>query len=161
MSEPLDPVEKDYETYKSLLAMWSNENPIKTNKLQVLLAVNAILVSAIQISGGICRDRWYVYLAGAVFCAIWTFSIGRTSLFQDIWQIKIKDLRDRYPNDPRFSVLNTGAEKTRVSPMLRAFGCVSSKWYLLFSPLIFAIIWLLVLAYAFGWFGSVPPGPIP
>jgi hypothetical protein len=30
--------------------------------------------------------------------------------------------------------------------MIRTFGALSSKWYLLFSPLVFALAWLLILA---------------
>src|SRR5262249_4658609 len=131
----------DYETYKSLLDLWAKENPIKTTKLQVLLAVNALLVSAVNIAGG----RWYVYLAGAVFSFIWMFSIGRTSLFQDVWQIKIAEVQRRHPNDPRFAILDTAAAHQRARPLLRAFGAVPSKWYLLFSPLVFALGWLAVL----------------
>ena len=75
MTEQERQVELDYQTYKSLLDLWARENPIKTTKLQTLLAVNALLVSAVNISGG----QWYVYLAGAIFSFIWMFSIGRTS----------------------------------------------------------------------------------
>ena len=38
-------VEHDYEAYKHLLDLWKSENPIKTNKLQVLLAINGLLVT--------------------------------------------------------------------------------------------------------------------
>ena len=143
--EPVPQDELDYQTYKSLLDLWSRENPIKTAKLQVLLAVNAMLVAALNISGGITAGKWYLYLAGAVFCTIWTFSIGRTSLFQDIWQIKLNELRRRHPGDPRFSLLETSEQKKQARLMLRVFGMISSKWYLLFTPLLFAVAWLIVL----------------
>jgi len=110
-----------------------------------LLAVNALLVSALNISGGITASKWYLYLAGAIFCFIWMFSIGRTSLFQDAWQIKIEELRQQHQQDPRFSVLETREARKRASPMLQTFGAVSSKWYLLFSPLVFALAWLVIL----------------
>ena len=141
MTEQERQAQVDYETYKSLLDLWAKENPIKTTKLQVLLAVNALLVSAVNVAGG----RWYVYLAGAVFSFIWMFSIGRTSLFQDVWQIKIAEVQRRHPNDPRFAILDTAAAQQRARPLLRAFGAVPSKWYLLFSPLVFALGWLAVL----------------
>jgi hypothetical protein len=137
-------LERDYETYGTLLDLWARENSIKTTKLQVLLAVNALLVSVVSLSGG----TWYLYLAGAVFCFIWTFSIGRTSLFQDVWQMKIAALRARHPDDGRFSVLETTAERRRVSGLPRAFGSIPSKWYLLVSPLVFGIVWLVVLTAA-------------
>lgn len=136
-------VERDYQAYRVLVELWSKENPIKTAKLQVLLAVNALLVSAVNVSGG----NWYIYLAGALFSFIWMFSIGRTSLFQDVWQIKIKELQDRYPNDPRFSILDTDRYQKQAGWMLQAFGALSSKWYLLFSPLVFGLAWLTVLIF--------------
>jgi hypothetical protein len=148
MNEQAKPEEPDYQTYQTLLDMWSKENPIKTTKLQVLLAVNALLVSAVQISGGINRSKWYVYLAGAVFSLIWMFSIGRTALFQDVWQIKIADLRKKHPDDPRFSILESEAERKRAKPMMRLFGAIPSKYYLLLSPLALAVAWLAVLVKA-------------
>src|SRR5882672_6976045 len=78
MTEQERQVELDYETYKSLLDLWAKENPIKTTKLQVLLAVNALLVSTVNISGGLHPEQWYVYLAGATFSFIWMFSIAGT-----------------------------------------------------------------------------------
>jgi hypothetical protein len=72
-------------------------------------------------------------------------SIGRTALFQDVWQIKLGDLRHRYPDDPRFSILESADAQRRARPMIRTFGAVSSRWYLLLSPLAFAVAWLLTL----------------
>lgn len=140
-------LERDYETYKTLLGMWGSENPIKTNKLQVLLAVNALLVSAISISGGFTRDQWFLYAAGALFSFIWTFSIGRTALFQSVWQAKAKELRDKYPNDPRFQILETDAYEKSAKPMLRVLGGISSRYYLLYSPFCFGLIWLALLVF--------------
>jgi hypothetical protein len=141
-----DDVKRDWEVYKILLDLWSRENPIKTTKLQVLLVVNGLLVSAINISGnGFSQDQWFLYLAGAIFNLIWTFSIGRTSLFQEAWQLKLSELRNRYPNDPRFSILETTEYRRKAAGLLRAFGCVSSRWYLLFSPFIFALTWFFIL----------------
>jgi len=141
MTEP-EQADRDYQTYRCLLDLWSRENPIKTTKLQVLLAVNALLVSAVNLAGG----TWYIYVAGAVFSLIALLSIGRTALFQDVWQIKLGDLRHRYPDDPRFSILESAETQRRARPMIRTFGAVSSRWYLLLSPLGFALAWLLILA---------------
>lgn len=138
-------VERDYETYKVFLELWQSENPIKTTKLQVLLAVNAILVSAVSISGGFNGEQWYLYVAGMVFSLIWMFSIGRTSLFQDVWQVRISELRARHPDDPRFSVLENAHARKRTRPLMRIFGGIPSRWYLLFSPLAFAAAWLAIL----------------
>jgi hypothetical protein len=145
MDEPERQTEIDYETYRCLLELWSRENPIKTTKLQVLLAVNALLVSAVNLSGGIAATRWYVYLTGALFSAIWMLSIGRTSLFQDIWQVKMADLRSRHRDDLRFSILETEQARRRTRPLLKLFGGVSSKWYLLLAPPALALAWFIVL----------------
>jgi len=145
MTDQANQIEQDYQNYKVLLDLWSKENPIKTTKLQMLLAVNGLLASAVNISGGVSGSKWYIYLAAAVFCLIWMFSIGRTVLFQDIWQRKLQELQTRHPNDSRFSILQTKPYQERVSLVARAFGAVPSKWYLLFSPLLFALVWLTVL----------------
>ncbi len=138
-------IERDYESYKLLLNLWQSENPIKTNKLQVLLAVNALLVSAVQLSGGFAASNWFIYVTGAIFSFIWTFSIGRTSLFQDIWQAKLRELQNRYPDDSRFSILETDAAMGQVRWWVRIFGGIPSRWYLLFSPFVFGIAWLVIL----------------
>ena len=138
-------IEHDFETYKLLLNLWQSENPIKTNKLQVLLAVNGLLVSAVSLSGGFGPELWYVYVAGAVFSLIWTFSIGRTSFFQDLWQARLLELQKRYPGDSRFSVLDNARYRSQARLLVRVFGAVPSRWYLLVSPFAFAIIWLVVL----------------
>jgi hypothetical protein len=145
MEPPAKQGDHDYEAYKTLLDLWSRENPIKTTKLQTLLAVNALLVSVVNYTSATAAPRWYLYLAGAVFSLIWTFSIGRTSLFQDVWQIKIADLRRRHPGDARFAILETDDALRRARPLLRWFGAIPSKWYLLFSPFLFAIGWLIAL----------------
>jgi hypothetical protein len=141
-------VERDFEIYKILLERWAQENPIKTNKLQVLLAVNGLLISSLSISGGFSPDKWYVFLAGAVFSLVWTFSIGRTSLFQSVWKIKFDEIRHRHPDDERFTIMLTDAPKTKARFLLRLFGGIPSKWYLVFAPLVFAIVWTVVLIYA-------------
>jgi hypothetical protein len=108
----------------------------------MLLAVNAVLVAAIAVSGGVTRDKWLVYLAGAVFGVIWTLSIGRTCLFQDIWQIKLAEIRGRHLDDPRFAVLETAQTKEQARGMTGLLGRVPSKRYLLLSPLGFTVVWL-------------------
>ena len=142
MQTAQESVELDYTNYRVLLDLWQKENPIKTTKLQVLLAVNALMASAVNLSGGISGSKWFIYLAAAFFCLIWMFSIGRTVLFQDIWQLKLQELQKKYPADSRFTILQTDTYCDRVSPLAKAFGAVPSKWYLLFSPLLFALAWI-------------------
>jgi hypothetical protein len=149
-----DEVDKDLDAYGRLVELWAQENPIKTNKLQVLLAVNGLLVTGIQISGGFFAKNWAFYIAGAVFSAIWTFSIGRTVLFQKVWQRKIGAIMKKHPGDPRFSVLDTDADEKAIGGVARMFGNVSSKYYLLWSPAIFTLTWLVALILA-------PAAPTP
>lgn len=148
MEPPAPHTDRDYEAYRALLDLWSRENPIKTTKLQMLLAVNALLVSVVSYTSTVAAPRWYLYLAGAGFSLIWTFSIGRTSLFQDVWKIKLADIRRRHPDDPRFAILETDDALRRARPLLRTFGAIPSKWYLLFSPLLLTVVWLLALVVA-------------
>jgi len=142
--------QRDFDTYKMVVDLWSRENPIKTAKLQVLLAVNALLVSALNFSGGLRPENWHIYIAATVFNLVWTFSIGRTCLFQDVWQIKAGEFLKRYPNDRRFSLLETAAEQKQVRPLMRRFGFVPSKYYLLFTPFGLTVIWLLTLVLTSG-----------
>jgi hypothetical protein len=147
-----DPVEKDLETYRMLLQLWMQENPIKTNKLQVLLAVNALLVSAASVGTGFTAGKWPVYLAGATFSLIWVLSIGRTSYYQALWDAKLDGLREAHRGDPRFAVLDVTPQKraAKTSPrfgtrLLCLLGGVPSRWYLVFSPLVLALAWTVVL----------------
>lgn len=137
--------EDDLEAYRLLLGLWMQENPIKTNKLQVLLAVNGLLVSAATVAGGVGQAWWALPAAGVLFNAIWTLSIGRTSLFQEAWQIKLREIAARHAGDPRFAVLETKTARTHAPLLLRVFGSVSSRWYLVLSPIVLAVAWTVVL----------------
>lgn len=134
--------ERDYEAYKHLLGLWQSENPIKTLKLQMLLAVNGLLVAAVAVAGGPTSDLWYVYAAGAFVSLVWTLSIGRTSLFQDVWQARLAALRARHPDDARFTLLDNAEARRQTRPLLRLLGGIPSSWYLLAAPLVFTVWWL-------------------
>jgi hypothetical protein len=143
----MNKADKDYEIYKQLLDLWAKENPIKTNKLQVLLVVNGLLLTAANVSGGFKAENWPIYLGGAIFSLVWVLSIGRTSLFQKIWQIKINELAKNYAKDERFQILNKTQVYRKTPLLLRIFGGVSSKYYLVGAPFVFCIIWLCLLVY--------------
>lgn len=141
-------IKKDWEAYKELINLWRGENPIKTTKLQVLLAVNAALLTIVNIKGGFTRGNLSIYMAGALVSLVWTLSIGRTALFQKVWQKKIKELAKKYPVDNRFQILETDSTERAVRPWwLRFVGGVSSKYYLLASPVVFCLAWLAVSIY--------------
>jgi len=141
-------VEKDYETYKQLLSLWASENPIKTNKLQVLLVVNGLLLSALSIDGGFSSRSWPIFLGGAVFSLVWVLSIGRTSLFQKVWQIKIEEIAGKYPEDGRFHILRETEALKKAPRFLRSVGGVSSKYYLVGTPIVFGIGWFFAFLYS-------------
>lgn len=137
----------DFEIFKVLIDLWSRENPIKTNKLQVLLVVNGLLLSAVNVSGGFIARNWPIYLGGAVLSLIWVLSIGRTSLFQEVWQLKLEYLAKKHPEDNRFRIMTTGEYLKAASPFLRYSGCLSSKYYLIGAPVLFCLTWLGLLLY--------------
>ena len=139
--------EIDYIAYKAYVDLWSAENPIKTNKLQVLLVVNGLLVSALQLGDGFTVANWPLFLAGSVLSGIWILSIGRTSLFQKAWQTKAQQLAKKYPADPRFQLLDTAAAEATAPGWLRFLGAISSKYYLLGAPVFFSLIWAAGLVY--------------
>jgi hypothetical protein len=138
--------QRDLAAYAQLLALWMQENPIKTTKLQVLLAVNGGLASIVPFMPAAWTDRGFVYLVGAVLSGVWLLSIGRTVLYQQLWSKKLAALEASHPNDPRFAITNVDAVEAQAAPWLRALGGVSSKYYLLGAPLAFALGWLLLFA---------------
>jgi len=140
--------DRDYDIYRQLVELWGKENPIKTNKLQVLLVVNSLLLAAVNITGGFKPKNWPLYLGGAVFSLVWVLSIGRTSLFQEIWQTKLDELARKYSEDERFQIFKHTTE-VRQSPLfLRIVGGVPSKYYLIGAPFVFCIVWLCLFLYS-------------
>ncbi len=137
----------DFEIFRVLIDLWSKENPIKTNKLQVLLVVNGLLLSAVNVSGGFTAKNWPIYLGGAVLSLIWVLSIGRTSLFQEVWQLKLEHLAKKHPEDDRFRIMTTKDYLKQASPLLRYSGCLSSKYYLIGAPVLFCLTWLSIFLY--------------
>lgn len=138
---------EDLAGYRLLLDLWARENPTKTLKLQVLLLTNAILVSAMSMSGGPVPGNWPLYLIGASFSLVWAFSIGRTVLFQEAWRLKIQELASRYPEDARFHVHETGGIRGKAPLPLRILGSVPSGYYLLGAPVLLFIWWAGTLVY--------------
>jgi len=137
----MDPVERDYETYRRLLDLWSDENQIKTTKLQFLLVVNAGLLAVVQLGGGLAAANLPVLLAGALLCLVWTLSIGRTVLSQKAWQRKLATLALAHADDPRFQILDTQEAERAAPGWIRVLGGVPSKYYLLATPVGFGLAW--------------------
>lgn len=142
-----DRTEADRQAFSQFLDLWSKENPIKTTKLQVLLAVNGILVSVVQLNGGFVDENLPLYLAGALVSLIWTLSIGRTALFQKIWRRKLEAIAERHQGDVRFEIFDIKEARNQLPLWLRIFGGVSSKYYLLCAPFVFFLLWLFAGIY--------------
>ncbi len=138
--------QRDYEAYRLLVELWVKENPVKTNKFQVLLLVNALFLIASHVTGGLGRDDWPICLGGVVFSLVWLLSIGRTVMFQKIWGYQIKKLAGIYLRDVRFQVLNKRRYRD-IPSTLRLFGGVPSSYYLIGAPCVFSLIWLGLLVY--------------
>ena len=141
MGSDADRVERDYASYRLLVDLWARENPIKTAKLLVLLATNALLIAAMSVAGGLLPKNWPLCLAGAAFSLVWAFSLGRTSLFQEGWRLKIREIAARYPEDARFQVLEAAVERARAPLLIRVMGAVPSAYYLLGAPVLLSLAW--------------------
>lgn len=135
-------IEIDLQTYNTLLGLWQSENPIKTIKLQFLLATNAILLGFLFIGGGFIAPHLYLPVGACVLNIIWMLSIGRTSLFQKAWKNKLDVIAQQYPDDARFQILHIRSAEAQAPAWLRVLGGVSSKYYLLGAPCLFATAWL-------------------
>lgn len=133
--------EQDLENYRMLLTLWQSENPIKTIKLQFLLASNAGLLGFFALA---TDNTTWLAAGGCVLNVIWVLSIGRTSLFQKAWKNKLDEIAARHADDARFQILDIRAAEARAAGWLRFLGGVSSKYYLLGAPVGFAIAWCIV-----------------
>lgn len=146
-----DAAEHDWQAYQAVLALWQQENPIKTTKLQVLLAVNGGLLGILQLVGGFVRSNAPIFVAGAVLSTIWLFSIGRSVYYQELWYRKLELLRRAHPDDIRFAVHDTrDVAAGRKHGMLAILGSVKSRYYLLGAPMLFAITWMVVIGWVMG-----------
>lgn len=119
--------------YRLIFDLWKSENSIKTNKLQVLLATNSILVSAFFLTG----HSFWIALVGSVFSFVWVLSIGRTVSYQEHWRALLEDIRKSYPNTHMFQI-----HSAEIKPAI--WGRVPSKYYLLGTPIVAAVCWLIV-----------------
>jgi hypothetical protein len=141
MATGADRVEEDYASYRLLVKLWQSENPIKTAKFLVLLGVNALLLAAAVLSGGLVPRNMPLFLAGAAFSFLLVLSLGRTTLFQEGWRRKIRELEARYPDIPRFQVLDLKEQLGNAPLPLRILGSVPSAFYLLGTPVILTLCW--------------------
>ena len=125
------------EKYKLLFELWMSENPVKTSKLQMLIATNSILVSAFFLTG---QTVW-IALVGFFFSLVWTLSIGRTLSFQQHWRSQLEDVRTKYSDSTMFQV-----HSLKIRPAV--WGRMPSKYYTLGTPIVTAIAWFAVILYS-------------
>ena len=140
-------LERDYASYRLLVELWAKENPVKTAKLLALLVVNALLVAALSLGGGLVPGNRFTCTAGAAFSLVFFLSLGRTTLFQEAWRLRIRDLALRHPGDPRFQILEGIGERERLPPMLRVAGAVPSAYYLVGAPVLLLLFWVAALVW--------------
>jgi hypothetical protein len=129
------------EKYKILNDLWTAENSVKTNKLQMLMATNAILVSALALSN---QPVVWIAVAGFVFSVVWIFSIGRTVVSQELWANQMKRLRTQFDHNPIFEIHDEKHDTRKKGPF---WGRISSKYYLLGTPIGTTIAWFAVIIY--------------
>ena len=120
--------------YKIVFDLWKSENSIKTSKLQVLLATNAILVSAFFLAA---QSIW-IALVGFIFSLVWILSIGRTISYQQHWKSLLEEIRKDYSGNPLFQIHSVKAK-------VAVWGKVPSKYYLLGTPIGATIAWLITI----------------
>jgi hypothetical protein len=89
-------------------------------------------------------ENYLLAFSGFVLNLIWTLSIGRTSLFQKAWKNKLDSIAQRYPDDQRFQILDLSKAESEAPSWLRLLGKISSRYYLLGSPVAFSIAWLYI-----------------
>ena len=118
--------------YKIVFDLWKSENSIKTSKLQVLLATNSILVSAFFLTS---QSVW-IALIGFVFSFVWILSIGRTVGYQQHWRLMLEEIRKKDLTNPLFQIQSVKAK-------VPIWGSVSSKYYLMGTPIGATIGWLV------------------
>jgi hypothetical protein len=124
------------EKYRLLVELWMSENPVKTNKLQMLMATNSLLVSAYFLA----EPTVWIALVGFVFSLVWVFSIGSTLTYQRHWKSQMEQIRAQYPD---ITVFQIHSEKVETP----AWGGISSRYYTLGTPIATAAGWLSVMAY--------------
>lgn len=122
--------------YKLLFDLWKSENPVKTSKLQMLMATNSILVSAFFLT----QRTFWIPAVGFLFSIVWVLSIGRTITYQRHWQSQMEELRKKYSGNFMFQLHNAEIK----GPI---WGRVPSRYYLLGTPTATGIGWLAIMLY--------------
>jgi len=124
------------EKYKMLLDLWKTEDLNKTNQLQMLMATNSLLVLAFFLTG---QSSW-IALVGFLFSFVWILSLGHTVYLQTHWRAEMEVLRERCAGNALFQI-----QSAELKPSV--WGKVPSRYYLLGTPIVATVSWLVVLLY--------------
>ena len=135
----------DDEKIKTLLHLWESENQIKTNKLMVFFLATTILAASLDINS---KLGWFVPILGISFSFIWIFCIGRTVAFQKVWKKKIDNLINSLPENEQeaYAIFPSLKDKEEIP----WYGKMSSKYILLWPPMVGCIVWLVILSFYVG-----------
>jgi len=143
--------DRDFEAYKLILDLWARENPIKNNNMNAFLAVNSLLLMAVTLGRGFTPASWPLYAGGALLAAVWMPLLGRVTLSQKIWGLKLQEYVSLHPNDERFTLHDGTFQRLQASSLVRFCGGLPSSVYLLGIPLLIGLFWLALLAYFSLW----------
>jgi hypothetical protein len=124
------------EKYRLLLDLWKSENLNKTNQLLMLMATNSLLVLAFFLA----EQTPWIALVGFLFSFVWILSLGHTVSLQNHWRAQMEILRERCAHYALFQI-----HSAEIRPSF--WGKVSSRYYLLGTPIAITISWLAVLLY--------------
>jgi len=119
-------MEEPTERAKLLFSLWTEENSVVSQKTNLFVATEAILVAAVVTSPSL---GWLVTLVGLAVSANWLLSVGRTLRYRDHWR----------------RLLSQEGEVAMFPPAARTvLGWLPSRLALLSLPLAGVLMWLLL-----------------
>lgn len=130
------------EKLKMFLELWTNENEVKTNKLNYFLLVQSILISIFSLNTTIGLQL-VASVAGIIVSLILFFSIGRTIAFQQIWKHIIKEILKENKELNIHQLLDVFDENVKF-PL---YGIIPSKYLALFPPVFTTVLWIFPFTY--------------
>jgi len=130
------------EKLRIFLGLWTNENGIKTNKLNYFFLVQSILISVLSLNTTIGLQL-IISLVGIIASFTLFFSIGRTVAFQQVWEHIIKEILEE---NKELNVRQLLAVLYR-NVKFPLYGIIPSRYLVLFPPIFTVIIWIIMLAY--------------
>lgn len=130
------------EKLKMFLSLWMGENDIKTKKLNYFFIVQAILITVISLKIEV-KLQILVACVGIFVSFILYFSIGRTVVFQRLWEQLIRGVL----------IKNEGLDAAEMLAIFDGrikfpfYGSIPSKTLALFPPIFLITVWFFVFVY--------------